>query len=62
VGFFLVLLGVPRGDIEEGGHMCVLCVHLGELIGCATSYKVGLSPNGRGDYPKNNLWRTICLP
>jgi hypothetical protein len=32
-GFFGVLLVCPRRTIEEGGHLCVFCVQLGEFWG-----------------------------
>jgi hypothetical protein len=52
--FFGILLGVPR-EVGEGGGT-ELCV-LGEFYWVPPMVYgwVGLSPNGRGSYPKNNL-------
>jgi hypothetical protein len=33
MGFFEIMGGSPRGDCEEGGHLCSLCALLGEFIG-----------------------------
>jgi hypothetical protein len=30
--FFWVVGGVPRRDVEEGGHLCAFSVQLGEFI------------------------------
>jgi hypothetical protein len=71
LGFFGVLLDVPRGAGEEGGQLVFHSVFLGEFYLRNSSVNVvGLGPNGRGVYCQRraikvalrlNSWVTTTL-
>jgi hypothetical protein len=60
LGFFGVLVGVPREAVEEEGHLVFLFVCLGEFNGCYSPVVLLRRPDGQGRgvcSKDNRCWR-----